>query len=313
MANEPPVGMTVALSRFERDLYDLSLLDHRLIEGVEIEVDNTRRRGEQFSRRVEELEAGAEALNAAGSVRMSGSNDGELEQARAATRAAVASVKQELWDHGAELDRLRDLVSAQGTLVAEMMLCRLVDRYLLYVIELLTSIYQTRPETLKCKRQVTWEEVLNHATMDDLVAFIIEEQIEDLSHKGLGPLVAEIAVRPGLDLFPDAADLRKATEIVETRNLIVHNRGIVNRIFKSRVPECTIPVGEPLPLTGSIVRQAILFMSHSSRLLDLTAREKFDLPATQFETPAYIREYLGRGAQLAAAPPAPLSPPSTPT
>ncbi len=51
--------------------------------------------------------------------------------------------------------------------------------------------------------------------------------------------------------------------IVKMRNLIVHNRGIVNRTYKSRVAEDQTPLGERLTLDGKELVDNAQFLNRS--------------------------------------------------
>jgi hypothetical protein len=85
----------------------------------------------------------------------------------------------------------------------------------------------------------------------------------------------DLSRRLGIPLFENEAALLRAVRLIESRNLIVHNRGIVDRRFKERVPDSPATIGKrlPLPKTGDELN----FLIASVRRLDNLVAKKFDL------------------------------------
>ena len=164
-------------------------------------------------------------------------------------------------------------------MLVEMMTCRLADNFLTYVSELMALIFKTRPETLRSSETVRLDMVLKHDTMDQLIADLVDHRVNQLSYQGMRDLAAYLSDRLGFDLYPRAADMLLAVRIVESRNVIVHNRGIVNAIFLSRVPGSSSTVGSPLPLSAEGVFDDIDFLSATVADIDKRAAKKFVLPA----------------------------------
>jgi len=59
--------------------------------------------------------------------------------------------------------------------------------------------------------------------------------LRELSYKGLRDLNAYLSKQFSFAIAKDDKTLESLTTLVEIRNLIAHNQGIVNRIFCSRV------------------------------------------------------------------------------
>ena len=79
-------------------------------------------------------------------------------------------------------------------------------------------------------------------------------------------------------LFEQNDDLRRAIQIVEVRNLIVHNRAIVNNLIVSRLPDLGLNVGDPLELEYDQLWSDILFLAGSVADIDKRASQKWGLP-----------------------------------
>jgi hypothetical protein len=163
-------------------------------------------------------------------------------------------------------------------LIFQMLVTRSVDDYLAYVSELLSTIFLARPETLRSKEEVEVEFVLRHDSMDDLVRALAERRVERLAYAGLPKLAKELRASPGLELFGSDADLLRAVKIVEDRNLIVHNRAVVNSVYLRKVPTAGIEAGDHLEFEFDDVFADIEFLTASALATDQLASAKWDLP-----------------------------------
>jgi hypothetical protein len=118
--------------------------------------------------------------------------------------------------------------------VMEMILVRGTDNFLTYISELLALVFTGRPETLKSGETVKLEEILQYSTMPDLVHHLAERRVERLSYQGMRDLQKDLAERLNIEIFLSDESLSRAVRIIETRNLVVHNRGILNRTFQTK-------------------------------------------------------------------------------
>ncbi len=159
----------------------------------------------------------------------------------------------------------------------EMMLCRAVDNYLAYISELIALIFRTKPETLISNDTVTVEMIFKHESLDELAETIAEERVNELSFQGIGALSEYLSKKLGFGLYEtnDARD--NAVRIVTYRNVIVHNRGIINRIAASRMPNLSGRIGEPIDFAHEPAMNDVAFLMTSVCDIDKRAAEKFAL------------------------------------
>jgi hypothetical protein len=54
---------------------------------------------------------------------------------------------------------------------------RYVDNYLVYVADLIALLFRTRPEALRSSEQVSLEQVLRHRSLDDFIAWQVDERV----------------------------------------------------------------------------------------------------------------------------------------
>ena len=164
-----------------------------------------------------------------------------------------------------------------GRFVIGMMLVRGADNFLTYVSELLALVFTSRPETLKSGETVRLDEILQHSTMDDLVKRLAERRVERLSYQGMRDLQKDLSEKLSFELFPSPESLVRAVRVIEIRNLLVHNRGIVNRAFQTKTGDSSVALGTLIRLSPRDVVSELDFLARSVLEMDERAALKFGL------------------------------------
>lgn len=152
---------------------------------------------------------------------------------------------------GVEFDESapRTIEESQRTfyeVLTSLLLTRSVDGYLTYLARTLTALFILRPEMLRSKKQVSLEFILQFNSMPDLVRAIADDEVDQLARKGFAELSKEIERRTGLSLFMESQQFQQAVELIEYRNLLVHNNGVINQISAKRAPKLLPKVGQKL-------------------------------------------------------------------
>lgn len=160
-------------------------------------------------------------------------------------------------------------------LMRELFSVRLVDSYLCYISDLLTILHKNRIELLNLKSTVSLAEVLAFENIEDMHEHLIEKRVLDLSYKGIGELNDELSSRLNFPIFKDTDEKTKIVQIMEVRNLLVHNRGKINRRFLSRTDDDMEKIGKTVDLGNPMDRLELIY-THAFRI-DQEAREKLEL------------------------------------
>jgi len=182
----------------------------------------------------------------------------------------------------AEISARKGMLTPYEGLLFEMALCRSVDNYLNYLSELLALIFKTRPQALKASQQsVPLETILAHSDYGELLGAITEERVIGLSMKGLGDLNAYLEKQLGFPLFDDPDELAFCVLTVEKRNLIVHNRGVINRRYLRNVQRSSGALGERIILDGDSLIQDMGKLAVAALTTDPRVAAKFGIPQPQ--------------------------------
>jgi hypothetical protein len=110
-----------------------------------------------------------------------------------------------------------------------------VNGFQRYFSEIIQAAALKKPEVLKSNETIRIEEVLRFNRYKDLVSFIIDRKINDLSYGGLKGMETYFRERLGIEMFTDEQQRSLLTVFIELRNINVHNGSIINDLFLSRV------------------------------------------------------------------------------
>lgn len=169
----------------------------------------------------------------------------------------------------------------QQQFLMEAFLTRYVDNYLAYVSGLLFEIYTQRPETLKTQEKIEIEFVLSHGTMSELVQGIAERRVAAVSYRSFEDLVDYFAEAFKLELVEPAL-LPVVVEAIETRNLSVHNRCVINDRYLKRTKQSLTLLGTRRDVRLKQVLEISRVLSASCRRVDALARKKLRLRGRRF-------------------------------
>lgn len=159
----------------------------------------------------------------------------------------------------------------------EMVFCREVNSFLTYLADLMTLIYEKYPKKLPSNKQTSYRFAIEHHLAGDLISALAEETVRELTHQNLDDLEEHFHKKLDLVLFTKANDRANAALLIDLRNIITHNRGIVNRFFIQRNPRFADALGKRVVLGEEERREMLGTLGFGARQLDLRAIEKFGL------------------------------------
>jgi len=164
-----------------------------------------------------------------------------------------------------------------SAVLREMVFCRGVDSFLTYLADLITLIYEKYPKKLPANKQTTYRFCIEHHMAGDLISALAEETVMELTHQSLDALAKYFKKNLDVVLFTKDAHSVNAALCVDIRNVITHNRGIVNRFFIQRNPRFAGDLGKRVVLGEQGTREMLGTLGYCARQLDLRAIKKFGL------------------------------------
>jgi hypothetical protein len=172
----------------------------------------------------------------------------------------------------------------------EMFLSRMVDNFQNYLVDLIREILHSKPTMLSTRQQsLTLEEVLTYDRIEDLVRDVIERKVNSLSYEGFSDLQKWCTDR-GIPISVPATRLAEVIELIATRNIIAHNRGIVDERYIRSVRHPSFPLGARRDLSVDYFYEAKNLLDKIVYNTDKSAQKKFALPKVQIKRGAETPE-----------------------
>lgn len=163
----------------------------------------------------------------------------------------------------------------------EMFLSRIVDNFQVYLTEIIRMVLLKRPEILSGRKQeISLGYILGFNSIESLTQEIIETRVNSLSYDGFGEIEAW-CTRRGIPLVVPDGDRDKVVELIAIRNLIVHNRGVVDDRFLKAVPSSGFREGEKRKLDGYYFFASLDLLNRIVSVSDGAIGGKFDLPRVE--------------------------------
>lgn len=169
--------------------------------------------------------------------------------------------------------------------LTEITYCRYVDNFLYYLSEFLRIIFLTNTNMLKSNETLTAEEIIKCQSIEEIMELIAEKRLTQINYKGIRDFEKYVRERLGFELFHEPGSLDAISLIVEIRNLVTHNQGIVNKLFVKRIPDGKWNVGEKVKLSAEDLIAAVNILSKSVSDIEIrgAAIYKYKQPITSID------------------------------
>ncbi len=167
----------------------------------------------------------------------------------------------------------------------EMFLSRLVDNFQKYLVDLIRTVLRARPAMLSTSQQsLTLEDVLGYSTIDDLVHDVIERKVNSLSYEGF-PDLYKWCVDRGIPIQVSDSDRNVVVELIATRNVIAHNRGLIDDRYLRAVTQPRFQIGTPRTLSVDDLSSGVALFHRVVFDTDDASLKKFGLSAVEIGPP----------------------------
>jgi hypothetical protein len=164
-----------------------------------------------------------------------------------------------------------------SAVLEEMVFCRDVNSFLTYLADLMTLIYEKYPKKLPSNKQATYRFCIEHHLAGDLIPALAERTVRDLTYQNLDDLAEHFEKELDISLFTKDSYSANARLCVDIRNIMTHNRGVVDRFFIQRNPRFAEDLGKRAVLTEKESRDMLGTLGYCARQVDLRAINKFGL------------------------------------
>ncbi|MFM7859453.1 MAG: hypothetical protein ACKO96_47900 [Flammeovirgaceae bacterium] len=161
-----------------------------------------------------------------------------------------------------------------------MMAVSAVDNFNSFLSELVLEVLEKDPRPLSGK-QFPVKAILEHNDINELKRSVVEKFIVDLGYQNINDLSEFLSKNFGIKSLNGSLTRLRLSRLIQIRNVITHNRGVVNGVFLNRSQskrdklEDLVWVPHPVRLSG--------YLTGLVRAIDDEATTKFQLEESDWK------------------------------
>jgi hypothetical protein len=150
----------------------------------------------------------------------------------------------------------------------------------------LKMMCQRDPRILRRKKQISWDQVIDAGSWEELMNRLADEYVYDFGWKSLTEKVDHLAAEHGVSVgFEEPSrDLLVLAE--QVRHIVIHNGGRVSREFMRRTGRSDVPLGSVFPLTEDLLAQVSRTASSTCRAVHGAVVDNFFAEEAKLERPS---------------------------
>lgn len=160
---------------------------------------------------------------------------------------------------------------------SQMAYSRLVDNALCYFKDILSEVVLKKPEILKSSEKEPLDYILSFNSMESLLIDLSEKKIKQLFYGKFSDIKKFFLDKLGIELFKNTIEEKNFNQFIKQRNLIVHNRGIVNQEFLDEFKNTHLKIGNGLYFKFETLSMLNKEITNLIVDIDIKVREKFKL------------------------------------
>ncbi len=158
----------------------------------------------------------------------------------------------------------------------EIIYVRHVENYITYISGIMHQIFVAKPYTLRSSEHITIQEALSQESIENLVLYVAEKKVSELSYLSLIELNKFFLDRFGLPLAI-SDDLQQLLVAIEVRNLAVHNRSNMNSRYTTRLKISEQNIGKKRIIEYDELKELSLLLFKCVKSLDKEIKDKFKI------------------------------------
>ena len=151
-----------------------------------------------------------------------------------------------------------------------------------YLMDIYGEIARKEPRILKSRRTITLDDAIDAHQTNELIDLIIERQQTALSHLDREELASEFQsiglplLVQGVDTADTFADTNRVFEdLWPNRNILEHNRGVVNRLYLKKTPRSERQLGDCIVVNLEMLGKVFAMVQAVAESVNKRAIEKF--------------------------------------
>ena len=166
---------------------------------------------------------------------------------------------------------------SNSQLLLELFVTRLMDNFNTYLSDIVGEAFKAKPEILRYKETVRLDQLMKFDTIESFLQDLIDQEVTNISFLGFAPLEEWLQKRMGLKLTPSPQDRDAIIEFIETRNVFVHNHGVIGHKYLNAVRGTKFKLGEYRKIDVDYLHQAHTTLGNIVSWVDVLFSSTFNL------------------------------------
>lgn len=152
----------------------------------------------------------------------------------------------------------------------------LIARTEAFLNDVIEILFVWKKKALIADKTISYKEVLESESIDDLIRSIRAKEILEFSHSSFKDKLKILKTKFNLS-FPDIEKyMKEIIELFATRNIILHNNGIINETYLLINNSSDFELGSKRLINEDYVRNAYIYLTIIGKSLEEKVKEKIN-------------------------------------
>jgi hypothetical protein len=175
-------------------------------------------------------------------------------------------------------------IRKNSQLFLELFLARLVDNFQCFIVAIIREVLNVQPRVLvNAQPSLSLEYVFQFQNLDELRSDVVESKVNDLSYQGFLKL-KQWCVERNIPIIVELDSEQRLIELISIRNIISHNRGIIDKKYLRTVLGSKFELGQRREITVDELFEAEALLNRVVAETDVAIQAKFGLPSISIST-----------------------------
>lgn len=148
----------------------------------------------------------------------------------------------------------------QPSILNESMIMMLLVKYEEAIAGVYRFLLEVYPQAYLSSKSITYAELVSmESNIEEIKEKFIDKEIDEFMRLPISDWYKSFETKQKAKFEFKDDDFEKFKEVYYRRNLIVHNQGIVNEIYKNNISSCNVEIGERLEVDESYLNSAFSY------------------------------------------------------
>jgi len=145
-----------------------------------------------------------------------------------------------------------------------------------YIKDVVKFIYLKNIHILKDKaRNIVYDKLLTFKNLDEVREYVIEKECYSIGYMRYEELANYFLRKFQINFSGSRIKKRDMVKIFLMRNLLIHNKGLVNRTFLDKVKNTKYKLGDPIEINEKILKKSMNLLLKQVEYIDSCVVKKF--------------------------------------